>query len=139
VVKVEVWDVVDKAKPLHGSEGDSEEDDGSAPSLKLSHTPAMAAAIESSGGQTGTLPEGHQAVNRLDAQTINTLQGTIATSVCPSCVTMFPFAGTHAVVMMVDPSKKWTFEYAQREMPKLPSHVTVLLLVRKCRTTLSVG
>ena len=39
------------------------------------------------------------------------------------------FRGAHAVVLMVDPQKKWTFDYAQRELPKIPSSISVLLVV----------
>ena len=38
--------------------------------------------------------------------------------------------GTHAVIFMVDPTKKWTFDYVMREMNKIPSHVWVLIVVR---------
>lgn len=30
---------------------------------------------------------------------------------------------------MVDPTKKWTFDYAAREIEKIPEHIYVLLLV----------
>lgn len=33
------------------------------------------------------------------------------------------------MVLMVDPTKKWTFEYASREIDKIPDHIYVLLLV----------
>lgn len=37
--------------------------------------------------------------------------------------------GVHAVVFMVDPTKKWTFDYVLRELPKIPSGLSTLLLV----------
>ncbi len=38
------------------------------------------------------------------------------------------YRGAHAVIMLVDPTKKWTFEYAQRELARMPRTVSVLLL-----------
>lgn len=37
--------------------------------------------------------------------------------------------GVHAIVFVVDPTKKWTFEYVIRELPKVPEGLSVLLLV----------
>jgi hypothetical protein len=48
---------------------------------------------------------------RLDAETIDVMKG------------------AHAVIFMVDPTKKWTFDYVKREMPKIPSNVRVLIIV----------
>lgn len=38
--------------------------------------------------------------------------------------------GAHAIVFVVDPTKKWTFDYVIRELPKVPSGLSTLLLVR---------
>lgn len=54
---------------------------------------------------------GNFTVQRLDATTVDV------------------YKGTHGVIIMIDPTKKWTFEYAQREIEKVPKDVYVLLLV----------
>ena len=54
---------------------------------------------------------------RLDAETIDVMKG------------------THAVIFMVDPTKKWTFDYVRREMPKVPPNVWVLIVVCRHRSS----
>lgn len=41
------------------------------------------------------------------------------------------YKGTHAAIVIFDPIKKWTFEYAQQEIDKIPDHIQILLLVKK--------
>ena len=36
------------------------------------------------------------------------------------------YAGAHAVIFMVDPSKPWTVDYVTRELAKCPEHVRPL-------------
>lgn len=92
VVKVEVWDVVDKGK-------------AKVPQTKLklnlskdnSHSPAAAAEIPV-----------------LDAEFLDV------------------YKGTHGVVMVMDITKAWTFEYIIRELPKIPSEIPVLILGNHC-------
>ena len=33
------------------------------------------------------------------------------------------FKGTHGVVFLFDITKMWTFEYIDRELPKVPAHI----------------
>jgi hypothetical protein len=60
----------------------------------------------------GEATTGSFTVQRLDASTVDV------------------YKGTHAVIVMMDPTKKWTYEYAQREIGNIPKDVDVLLLVR---------
>lgn len=39
------------------------------------------------------------------------------------------YQGAHGVVMMLDITKKWTFQYVERELPKVPPGLPVLVLV----------
>ncbi|XP_030853601.1 rab-like protein 6 isoform X2 [Strongylocentrotus purpuratus] len=85
VVKVEVWDVVDKGKPrkrerntLKIDNKDTDEDDPDNPCLDASF---------------------------LDV-----------------------YKGTNGVVMMLDISKKWTWQYVEKELPKVPTHIPVLVM-----------
>jgi hypothetical protein len=39
------------------------------------------------------------------------------------------YKGTHAVIITMDPTKKWTFEYAQREIERVPSDIPIALVV----------
>lgn len=85
VVKVEVWDVVDRGKSRVRQT-----------SLKLS-TGAMA-------------PE----TPALDAEFLDV------------------YKGTHGVVLMMDVTKAWTFEYVCRELPRVPQDIPVLILGNHC-------
>ncbi|CAD7088511.1 unnamed protein product [Hermetia illucens] len=84
IVKVEVWDVVDrgKARPRHSG-------------LKLT---------------TAALPE----TPALDAEFLDV------------------YKGTHGVVLMMDITKAWTFDYVTRELPKIPEEIPVLILGNHC-------
>ena len=86
VVKVEVWDVVDKAKKRKKITG-----------LKLSE--------ESEDGEEdcGCEPA-------LDAEFIDV------------------YKGANGVIMLFDCTKGWTFDYVKRELPKVPTHIPVLVL-----------
>ena len=39
------------------------------------------------------------------------------------------YRNAHAVILMVDPTRKWTFEYVQQELTKIPDGLETLLLV----------
>ena len=38
------------------------------------------------------------------------------------------YKGTNGVIMMLDMTKAWTLDYVQRELPKVPSNIPVLVL-----------
>ncbi|XP_053681060.1 rab-like protein 6 [Anopheles nili] len=86
VVKVEVWDVVDRGKSKQKSSN-----------LKLTTGP-------------GAEPE----IPVLDAEFLDV------------------YKGTHCVVMVMDITKAWTFDYVCRELPKVPVDIPVLLLGNHC-------
>ncbi|CAH1785865.1 unnamed protein product [Owenia fusiformis] len=81
VVKVEVWDVVDKGKKKKKMDG-----------LKLDTTPD------------------EYEDPCLDAEWVDVYQG------------------THGVILMMDITKTWTFDYIEREFAKIPNQIPVLLL-----------
>lgn len=87
VVKVEVWDVVDRGKARTGQRN----------SLKLSNP---------------TGPDIEQPA--LDAEFLDV------------------YKGTHGVVLMMDITKAWTFEYVCRELPRIPQDIPVLILGNHC-------
>jgi hypothetical protein len=41
------------------------------------------------------------------------------------------YKGANAVIMLVDPTRRWTLEYVQREIAKVPRNLNVLVLVRE--------
>lgn len=86
VVKVEVWDVVDRGKKKKRFDG-----------LKLENS-----QLE--------MPE----EPALDAEFLDV------------------YKGTNGVIMMLDLTKTWTFDYVQREMAKVPSHIPVIILSNHC-------
>lgn len=93
IVKVEVWDVVDKAKKRTKIDG-----------LKLND------------GQNGSNdPENSHpyAEAALDAEFIDV------------------YKGANGVIMVFDPTKAWTFDYVKRELPKVPSHMPILVLANR--------
>ncbi|XP_066156520.1 rab-like protein 6 [Euwallacea fornicatus] len=86
IVKVEVWDVVDKGKKKKHFDG-----------LKLENV-----QIE--------IPE----EAALDAEFLDV------------------YKGTNGVIMILDLTKSWTFDYVQRELPKIPAHIPVIILSNHC-------
>lgn len=84
VVKVEVWDVVDKGKSKKSQN-----------SLKL---------------ENDTKAEGEKDGTVLDAEFVDV------------------YKGAHGVLMTMDITKPWTFKYIERELPKVPPHIPVLVL-----------
>lgn len=89
VVKVEVWDVVDRGKARVRQT-----------SLKLATTGAAATPVVETPA--------------LDAEFLDV------------------YKGTHGVVLMMDVTKAWTFEYVCRELPKIPQDIPVLILGNHC-------
>ncbi|XP_066594854.1 rab-like protein 6 [Prorops nasuta] len=87
VVKVEVWDVVDKGKRRRKLEG-----------LKMDNAPTE-----------NTIEE-----PALDAEFLDV------------------YKGTNGVIIMMDITKSWTFDYVQRELPKIPTHIPVIVLGNHC-------
>lgn len=90
VVKVEVWDVVDRGKARVHQAG-----------LKLSLGES---------GASGSVPT----APALDAEFLDV------------------YKATHGVVLMMDITKAWTFEYVCKELPKIPQDIPVLILGNHC-------
>lgn len=85
IVKVEVWDVVDRGKARPRQIG-----------LKL----------------MSNIPAAEQPA--LDAEFVDV------------------YKGTHGVILMMDITKNWTFDYVCKELPKIPSDIPVLVLGNHC-------
>ncbi|XP_012275492.1 rab-like protein 6 [Orussus abietinus] len=86
VVKVEVWDVVDRGRRRRKMEG-----------LKMENCPSE-----------------NMEEPVLDAEFLDV------------------YKGTNGVIVMMDITKTWTFDYVQRELPKIPSHIPVIVLGNHC-------
>eukprot|EP01125_Pyxidicula_operculata_P017341 TRINITY_DN606_c2_g1_i7.p1 TRINITY_DN606_c2_g1~~TRINITY_DN606_c2_g1_i7.p1 ORF type:complete len:800 (+),score=290.47 TRINITY_DN606_c2_g1_i7:46-2445(+) len=103
IVKVEVWDVVDKAKTKKSKE---------ATSLKLTNEEAQPdediEIPDINSIQNGTT--GNFQVASLDASTIDVMKG------------------ANAVIFTCDPRRVWTWEYVKRELPKIENGLPVLVL-----------
>lgn len=89
VVKVEVWDVVDRGRRRRKLEG-----------LKMDNAP--------------TSTENIIEEPALDAEFLDV------------------YKGTNGVIIVMDITKSWTFDYIQRELPKIPSHIPVIVLGNHC-------
>ncbi|XP_012152305.1 rab-like protein 6 isoform X1 [Megachile rotundata] len=87
IVKVEVWDVVDKGRRRKKLDG-----------LKMDNSPSENIIEEPA----------------LDAEFLDV------------------YKGTNGVIIMMDITKSWTFDYVQRELPKIPSHIPVIVLGNHC-------
>lgn len=87
IVKVEVWDVVDKGRRRKKLEG-----------LKMDNSQSENVIEEPA----------------LDAEFLDV------------------YKGTNGVIIMMDITKSWTFDYVQRELPKIPSHIPVIVLGNHC-------
>ena len=88
VVKVEVWDVVDRGRRRKKMEG-----------LKMDNIIPAENIIEEPA---------------LDAEFLDV------------------YKGTNGVIVVMDITKQWTFDYVQRELPKIPSHIPVIVLGNHC-------
>ncbi|XP_026479604.1 rab-like protein 6 [Ctenocephalides felis] len=87
IVKVEVWDVVDRGKSRPQNSG-----------LKLSLTTSPIDACPPA----------------LDAEFLDV------------------YKGTHGVILMMDVTKSWTFDYVCKELAKVPDDIPVLILGNHC-------
>eukprot|EP00002_Diphylleia_rotans_P004080 TRINITY_DN12937_c0_g1_i1.p1 TRINITY_DN12937_c0_g1~~TRINITY_DN12937_c0_g1_i1.p1 ORF type:complete len:1015 (-),score=348.11 TRINITY_DN12937_c0_g1_i1:166-3210(-) len=99
VVKVEVWDVVDSANNRLTS---------------ASVASSLRKGDESDDITISQVREsaspGRYQLHALDANTVDV------------------YKGCHAVLMVVDPTKKWTFEYAQEHIPLIPEDIEVAII-----------
>lgn len=89
-VKLELWDVVDKAK-------------------KRGRTGSLKTKTDEETNEKNE--QDHPDSPSLDAETIDVLKG------------------TNAVIFTFNPTKKWTWEYIEREIIKIPTSVYVLIVV----------
>lgn len=109
VVKVEVWDVVDRGKSRqqqqHAAATAAAANHSNGGSLKLSNPSAGDAAA------AATDPNVRPA---LDAEFLDV------------------YKGTHGVVLMMDITKLWTFDYVCCELPRIPQDIPVLILGNHC-------
>ncbi|CAH1765317.1 2704_t:CDS:2 [Entrophospora sp. SA101] len=99
VIKVEIWDVVDK-----GINSTVERSITSDTSLKIDNN--QVSALSSSNSRVNLPPE----QLTLDAATIDV------------------YRNTHGIILMFDITKSWTFDYAIKKLESIPDSMTVLLL-----------
>ena len=95
VVKVEVWDVVDRGRRRRKLDG-----------LKMENKNV---AVESR-----DIIASMDNPPALDAEFLDV------------------YKGTNGVIIMMDITKNWTFDYVQRELVKIPSHIPVIVLGNHC-------
>ncbi|CAG8649344.1 10353_t:CDS:10, partial [Ambispora gerdemannii] len=105
VIKVEIWDVVDKGLNL------------SKPSTKSPNSSTTTTTNNSVGlkiENAAASPTPHSAASNqeytLDAATIDV------------------YRNTHGVILIFDITKTWTFDYAIKEIQRVPGHLAILLL-----------
>lgn len=113
IVKIEVWDVVDKAHNKNKSE--------SSKGIKLEHRPSDT-KIDSAATSNPPSPQQHQQEDQevamgLDASTVNV------------------YRNTHGAILMFDTTKPWTFDYVNKELNNVPESMAVLVLGNFCDKT----
>ncbi|KAI9496281.1 hypothetical protein BDB00DRAFT_953234 [Zychaea mexicana] len=101
VIKVEVWDVVDKAHNKTPSTTDT--------GIKLEHnaptaTPKSQQEVQQEASSSTAADLG------LDASTVNV------------------YRNSHAALFVFDITKPWTFDYVNNELPNVPESISVLVL-----------
>lgn len=99
IIKVEVWDVVDRAK---NASSIPSSDTG----IKLEHTSSKKQPKASVAPPTAELGD-----LGLDASTVNV------------------YRNCHAVIFLFDVTKPWTFEYVIKQVVAVPGNVAILVLV----------
>lgn len=114
IVKVEIWDVVDKAKQKKATPG--------AGKLKLTNEKQDESSEEEEGVQvddfviplpTSKDPDQIKSgshIARLDSSNWNV------------------YNQTHGVIIMFDPRREWTWNYVTKEVPKIPTRIRTLIL-----------
>ncbi|KAG1076822.1 hypothetical protein G6F42_025262 [Rhizopus arrhizus] len=113
IVKIEVWDVVDKAHNKNKSEISK--------GIKLEHRPSDT-KIDSATTSNPPSPQQHQQEDQdvamgLDASTVNV------------------YRNTHGAILMFDTTKPWKFDYVNKELNNVPESMAVLVLGNFCDKT----
>jgi len=127
IVKVEVWDVVDKGKKKKKLDG-----------LKLDNQPGTLARPASGNYLFKLAPDGAE-TNPFDPmleigdQSVKVVRSKDrlyckVEDACLDAEFIDVYKGTHGVIMILDITKQWTFDYIERELPKVPEHIPVLVL-----------
>lgn len=91
VVKVEIWDVVDRSKKKRNL---LQQKLAGSSTLKFDHSSTSEAPVEAS----------------LDAEFIDV------------------YKNANGCILVYDITKQWTWDYIERELPKIPSHIPVLVI-----------
>ncbi|CAG8444401.1 17446_t:CDS:10 [Acaulospora morrowiae] len=118
VIKVEIWDVVDKEIISSDTHKKSNVSDGR---LKIDNSQATSTSPQHSISQ---IPPDQLT---LDAATINV------------------YRNTHGVILMFDMTKSWTFDYAIKELKEIPNNIAVATehpsanIIRYVETSMSNG
>ncbi|KAI9307486.1 hypothetical protein BJ944DRAFT_286175 [Cunninghamella echinulata] len=113
IVKIEVWDVVDKA---HNNNNNIKKDTG----IKLEHTAATAstAAAEASTPSTN-----------IEKPIDNKEQTASVTSdLALDASTVDVYRNSHAAILVFDITKQWTFDYVNNALLNIPDNVAILVL-----------
>ncbi|CEP16971.1 hypothetical protein [Parasitella parasitica] len=110
IVKIEVWDVVDKAHNKNKPESKG---------IKLEHKPSdPQISSDVQPNQPAQQPQEDQNVSMgLDASTVNV------------------YRNTHGAILIFDTTKPWTFDYVNKELGNVPESMAVLVLGNFCDKT----
>jgi hypothetical protein len=100
IIKVEIWDVVDRAK--NATPSSEKADIG----IKLEHNASKKPA------KREAAPADELSDMGLDASTVNV------------------YRNCHAAIFLFDITKPWTFEYVVKQLAAVPGNVAILVLVR---------
>lgn len=105
IVKVEVWDVVDRSKKKRSLLQTTSTSHSK--SLKLENKINISNSNNDSNNNAKTIPPVEAS---LDAEFIDV------------------YKNTNGCIMVYDITKQWTWDYVERELPKIPAHIPVLII-----------
>ena len=117
-VSVEVWDVVDSA-PIKSA---SKTSTATTPASSTLPTPSAATANTSNAAKSN---------NAIIAASTSTAASSFSFSSLPPDAASASdlYNNVHAVLFLIDPSRDWTFSYVKSQLPAIPAHIDVLLLL----------
>ena len=121
-VSVEVWDVVDTAPP-RSSKASTAATPASSPAI----TPIATTTSNSATAKQNSLAQSTSST----AASSTTVPSSSSSSAVPLDASSAAdlYHNVHAVLFLIDPSREWTFSYVKSQLPSVPSHIDVLLLL----------
>lgn len=125
IVKIDLWEAIDAATKRSINYVD----------LKLENRPEMALTGDNKqndhphSNNDKQPPVRHTITNvSLNGSNFNPIPESAKQSLAELSENLDVYKGTHAVLLVMDMTKSWTFKYIQNELPKIPKQIPVLMI-----------